>query len=252
MADKSIKTAGNWLVIVPKEGRKQVIDGRKRLPKGASRLAGFAVSDDAYLFLNAVERRESPPPAEDDYSANADSDAKDMARNFLDEIVEQLHDDNEASDDYNNDYPGGDSYHHETHQDKAYDLDDAVKVLRQLSQYEETDDGLWEGLGAEEQISARAAYTYGNAVGSIWSDIIKKINSEFEDVAPVLATCTAYEDIDEAKELRGKLQAGEINESDDNCEIQLRIVQAVIDGKDADAAIKEEIKKLVERVIDEF
>jgi hypothetical protein len=40
-----------------------------------------------------------------------------------------------------NDYPGADSYHHETHVDKAYNLTDAASLLEQLSQYEETETG---------------------------------------------------------------------------------------------------------------
>lgn len=123
-----------------------------------------------------------------DYHAEAKSDTKEMARYFIDEIVEQLIDDQEASDDINNSrrYSGGDSYHHESHIDHAYSLTEAAAILDQLSFYTETDSGLWEGLEPREAISAQAAYTYGAAVYSMWMDLISEINDD-DDLQALLS-----------------------------------------------------------------
>ncbi len=43
------------------------------------------------------------------YFRDAADDAAETVRNFADEILEQLLDSGEASDDLNNDYPNGDS-----------------------------------------------------------------------------------------------------------------------------------------------
>jgi hypothetical protein len=112
------------------------------------------------------------------YLREASDDAGETVRNYADEILEALLDSGEASDDLLNDYPNGDSWHHECHVDKAYDLADAAAVLDELYDFEETDTGLWEGLGTKEAVSACAAYTYGNAVYSEWREKIEKINEE--------------------------------------------------------------------------
>jgi hypothetical protein len=114
------------------------------------------------------------------YQAEAMSDAKDTATNFLDEIVDAICDNGEASDDLLNDYANGDGYHHENHVDQFYDLTEAAELLDELSRHEETDTGLWAGLSPRDAICAQAAYTYGNAVMSDWQDIIKQINSDAE------------------------------------------------------------------------
>ena len=100
-----------------------------------------------------------------DYVSEAITDAKNMALNFLEDIVESYVDnDGKASTDLFNDYPSGDEYHHEGHVDNEYDLTEAAMLLDQLSNFEETDSGLWEGLEPRKAISAQTAYTYGNAV----------------------------------------------------------------------------------------
>ena len=112
------------------------------------------------------------------YLREAADDAADTVRNFADEILEQLLDDGEASDDLLNDYPNGDAWHHECHVDKDYSLIDAATLIDQLRDFEETDSGLWEGLEPRRAIAAQAAYTYGNAVYYEWRELIEKINSE--------------------------------------------------------------------------
>ena len=115
---------------------------------------------------------------ETNYAAEAESDAKAMVAHFIDEIVDKLLNDGEASDDYDNDYEDGDSYHHETHVDRGYNLTEATDLLDWLSQHEETDSGLWDGLDPRDAICTQAAYTYGNAVTAYWFDFIQKINRD--------------------------------------------------------------------------
>lgn len=117
-------------------------------------------------------------PEPENYRKAAESDAADTVEEFIDEIVERLVDRGEASNDLLNDYSHGDSYHHERHVDKEYDLKEAAELLDQLDDYEETDSGLWEGRLPRDAVSAQAAYTYGNAVYSMFQDLIKKVNEE--------------------------------------------------------------------------
>lgn len=110
------------------------------------------------------------------YRDEAEQDAIEMVLEFETDIIDQILEDGEASDDLFNDYDNGDSYHHETHVDKSYDLTEAAAILDQLGEHTETDYGLWDGLEPRQAISAQAAYTYGNAVMSYWSDMIGTIN----------------------------------------------------------------------------
>ena len=121
------------------------------------------------------------------YLSKAKSDAQDTAINFLDEIVEHLlQTGGEISDDLNNDYENGDAYHHENHVDKWYGLLEAANLLDELSEYEETDNGLWEGQEPRKAIATQAAYTYGQAVWSLWSDLVKEIMAD-GDLADLMA-----------------------------------------------------------------
>lgn len=117
------------------------------------------------------------------YGRDAYSDALDTIDNFIDEIVEMLGDKGEASDDLMNDYPNGDSYHHEYHTDRSYTLIEAAHLLSQLRDNEETDSGLWEGArDPENAIEIKAAYTYGNEVMDRWNNLIEDLNKEFADI----------------------------------------------------------------------
>ncbi len=71
------------------------------------------------------------------YRLEANEDAKEMIKNFAESIIEQIIDKGEASDDLYNDYDNGDRYHHETHVDKDYDLQEAADLLDDLSDYEQ-------------------------------------------------------------------------------------------------------------------
>ena len=113
-----------------------------------------------------------------DYQNQANSDAADTVGEYRDEILTQLMEKDEASTDLFNDYDGGDSWHHECHVDKYYDLLDAAELLEELYEHEETDSGLWESQQPREAIGTCAAYTYGNAVYSAWRDLIEEINDD--------------------------------------------------------------------------
>jgi hypothetical protein len=124
---------------------------------------------------------------------DAQSDADEMIRNFLEEIKDQLLDSGEASDDALNDYTGGVSYHHEKHVDRSYTLLEAAELLDALGDYEVDDSGLWEGLSPREAISSQAAYTYGNAVYSLWQERIEEINSD-DEIQEILGEYNIIED----------------------------------------------------------
>ncbi len=116
------------------------------------------------------------------WEEEAESDARDCFENFVDEMADQVADVGEASDDLNNDYPGGDSYHHENHVDEAYNLTDAAAILDELGRWEETDSGLWERQNPRDAISTQAAFTYGNAVYDKWRDMVKELNEFIADI----------------------------------------------------------------------
>lgn len=139
------------------------------------------------------------------YREDARADAVSTVENYEDEIVEMLADDGKASDDLLNDYGSGDSYHHESHVDKFYDLTEAAELLDELSDYEETDSGLWQGLEPRRAIAAQAAYTYGNAVYSFFSDLIGEINDAVADALDTLGE-KHNEEIDTAEAEVAKLR----------------------------------------------
>lgn len=114
-----------------------------------------------------------------DYEAEALEAAVDALSHYEDSILELLVDEGWASQCIS-DYDDGDSYHHETHVDKSYGVEEAVKLLADLSEHEETDSGLWEGQDWERVLDAKAAYTYGNAVYWKFHELIGEINDEYE------------------------------------------------------------------------
>jgi gas vesicle protein len=116
-----------------------------------------------------------------DYWEDAQDNARETVEEFIDEIVEQLESNGEASNDLYNDYSGGDAWHHESHVDRWYNLQEAADLLSQLNQYKEDDSGLWEGQEPERAIGTQAAFTYGNAVYDAWRDLIGTINDEYSN-----------------------------------------------------------------------
>lgn len=141
-------------------------------------------------------------PEETDYRKKADSDAADAVENFMDEIVEALMDSGEAPRDIT-EY--SESYHHETHVDRSYSLIEAAHLLDDLNDYEETDEGLWEGQAPRDAVVAQAAWTYGNAVYSIFTKYLEDINSDANDIwSPFLDKKRGLEgDIEQLEEAEG-------------------------------------------------
>jgi trans-aconitate methyltransferase len=150
------------------------------------------------------------------YLDEARSDAADMATEFIDQIVSQLLD-GEASTDLLNDYAGADSYHHETHVDKSYDLEDAAVLLRELCKYEETDKGLWEGLEPRDAVCAQAAYTYGNAVYQLWQKLIERINEDFSALS--IDIDTRESEAEEHRTRMEEIESWDDQDEDDRAEL---------------------------------
>lgn len=152
------------------------------------------------------------------YRDDARSDAQDTATEFRDNMLEMYVDDGKVSDDLLNDYPNGDAYHHESHVDTSYNLTEAAEVLDELDEYEETDEGLWEGLKPRDAISAQAAYTYGNAVYALWRELVEEINDDVA-LSGIKDDYDGVEDAvdDELTEHRDEAEEGdEYNDEDDN------------------------------------
>jgi hypothetical protein len=116
------------------------------------------------------------------YRTKGTEDAKEFINNYEETIVEQLVEKGEASTDLYNDYGDGDSFIHESYTDKWYDLMESAQILDQLSDYEETDSGLWEGQEPRKAIATQAAFTYSSYVCSEIERAIEAINSEFSSL----------------------------------------------------------------------
>ena len=179
------------------------------------------------------------PEQEKNYYQKADDDAKYMVEHFADQIVEKLIEEGEASDDLNNDYSGGDSYHHERHVDRAYSLLEAATLLDELDDFEETDSGLWEGQSPRDAIGTQAAFTYGHAVYSMWNDYIKEINSEAREILDEFA--------EKKEELETKISKLEGDEgTEDWTEEKARALRAAQSGLEQ---VGHRLKKTLERMV---
>lgn len=129
------------------------------------------------------------------YREKAFEDAVDAVENFEDEIVDLLI---EKSECFDNIYDYSDSYHHESHIDKSYTLQEAAELLEDLSEFEETDYGLWEGCDPRRAIGVMAAFTYGNAVSHVFSEYAEDINRDYyEDDIDELVIAELGEDPDD-------------------------------------------------------
>lgn len=132
--------------------------------------------DEIEDFTRHVSVRIDKKP-EPTYYQLAEEDAKMLVTDyFIHEIIEQLMENGEASDDYNNDYSNGDGIFHEAIVDRDYSSNDAIELLDDLREFEEDDYGLWEGLSWDRALATIAAFTYGNAVYDKWTKLIEEIN----------------------------------------------------------------------------
>lgn len=135
-----------------------------------------------YAHVFTLKNRVEKKAESINYRQEAMDDAKYFIKEFKDTMVEMLVDNGEISDDIYNDYDDGDRFVHENYTDKWYSLLEAAQVLDQLSDFEETDSGLWEGQAPKDAISTQAAFTYSSAVVSFIVDKIKELNSKWETV----------------------------------------------------------------------
>ena len=155
-----------------------------------SKLANLAMRFASNHSMNAIDefinnfQFELPPEPPTDYVTEAYNDAAYLIMEyFMNEIVDQIIDQGEASADINNDYYNGDGIFHEVIVDRSYSLTDAAELLSQLYNYTEGDDGLWEGETDVDKIAEiQAAFTYGNAVWAELDDLITDINNEVDDI----------------------------------------------------------------------
>lgn len=171
------------------------------------------------------------------WERKAYADAWDCAENFADEMVSQWLEDGAVSDDLNNDYDGGDAYHHENHVDREYSLREAGELLEDLAEWEETDNGLWDGLEPRRAIDAQAAYTYGNCVYGLWQQIVGELNEHLQSLQDgTNGDAEAGQEVDEKttkqfgeKAIRVFLAIGQQDYTDSKAE-QITLERAAIDS----------------------
>src|SRR5574344_1543249 len=155
-----------------------------------SKLANLAMRFASNHSMNAIDefinnfQFELPPEPPTDYVTEAYNDAAYLIMEyFMNEIVDQIIDQGEASADINNDYYNGDGIFHEVIIARPYSLDEAAELLSQLYRHTEEDHGLWEGEDDIDRIAEiKAAFTYGNAVWAELDDLITDINNEVDDI----------------------------------------------------------------------
>lgn len=155
-----------------------------------SKLANLAMRFASNHSMNAIDefinnfQFELPPEPPTNYREEAEEDAANLILEyFMNEIVDQIIDQGEASADINNDYYNGDGIFHEVIIDRPYSLDEAAELLSQLYRHTEEDHGLWEGEDDIDRIAEiKAAFTYGNAVWAELDDLITDINNEVDDI----------------------------------------------------------------------
>lgn len=191
------------------------------------------------------------PPAKPDYENDARRDAAATADNFIEEIVEMLVDSGEASDDLMNSYPGGDSWHHENHTDKDYDLTEAAELIRDLRENVETDKGLWESLEPDRAIIAQAAYTYGNAVYAQFQRLVERINDGYDFLTIDLDE--KEKEAEERRDRREELEGMEKRTRDEYNELRRLRASEAADSEDAFAEWKKAvIHAMVDNKIKDF
>ncbi len=172
-----------------------------------------------------------------DYQSDATNDAHETISEFKDTILEQLEENDKASEDLHNDYPDGDRWHHESHIDKWYSLTNAAELINELSEHEETDSGLWEGQQPKDAVGTCAAYTYGNAVLSEWRYLIDELNREAETILEdydeqINDAEDVLEEAEEAEDNNNKdydgLTSGEAEEKIEQLKVKKKIALEVL------------------------
>lgn len=125
--------------------------------------------------------------SEREWRGEAEEDARNMAREYLDQIVDQLLNDGECARYCDESvYQGIYDYCFESNfRDQEVSLLEAAQILDEFSEYEEDDSGMWEGLPPREAVCVQAVMTYENAVQGFFAEIIKEVNGD-DEVADLL------------------------------------------------------------------
>jgi hypothetical protein len=161
-----------------------------------------------FVYHMQYEVQREPEPS---WNEKADEDAKEFIRDYLlDEIIEQLMEDGEFGEDIRNDFANGDSSFHETIVDRYYNDKEAIDLISDLYEYEETDSGIWEGLDWSKVLSSKAAWTYGNAVYDKATEILNEIREKIE--MDELDLEVAQEINNKTAQLSLELEDNELNE----------------------------------------
>lgn len=112
------------------------------------------------------------------YSDEAKENAIDAIKDVKDEIVEALIEKDEAPNSIL-DYSDGETT--ESYwMDNWYEPSEAVDLIEELDEHEETDEGLWEGCDWRRMLSAKAALTMRNANLSEFSSLMIALNDDID------------------------------------------------------------------------
>ncbi len=116
------------------------------------------------------------------YRTDAMNGAKDfIAEHLKEDIIDNLVRDYETPEMLYG-YPGTEEYTYQ-YSDTEYRPREAVNLLEELDDYEETDRGIIGEGDWRDQLSATAAFTYRNAVVSFINDLLGEINQiDFETI----------------------------------------------------------------------
>lgn len=114
----------------------------------------------------------------ENYLQDGTNDAIETIRHFEDEIIVLMVDEGSAPTDMGD---LSETWNHEQHTDRAYDLTEGAKVCDQLSSYLCDDSGLWEGQEPKDAIGTQAAFTYGYYVLAEFTRLMQEINEHYGD-----------------------------------------------------------------------
>jgi hypothetical protein len=114
------------------------------------------------------------------WKESVNEDARNIVRELTNEIVEYAIDNGEVNDDINS-YPKAIRRIKENELDWMQ-ADEVIELLNELYEHEETDSSLYDVGDYRDMLSAKAHYTYQNALFSEVSDILNDIANEANNI----------------------------------------------------------------------
>lgn len=114
-----------------------------------------------------------------DYEKDVEEEADEFILDHEDNIKEAITDNTEDFSEVETKYGEIRDSFHEVVIDRAYSPSDAVCVLENCEN-EETDSGLWEGQDWRDELSSRAAYSFGNDVWFKCEEIYNELKERVE------------------------------------------------------------------------